>query len=75
MPSDSDILVADFTAALENRNAAIFAGAGLSIPAGMVEWKELLREIALDVGLDVDKEHDLIAIAQYHQNARSLDTD
>ena len=51
-------------------NAAIFAGAGLSQPAGYVNWKELLSEIADDLGLEVDREHDLIALAQYHYNQR-----
>lgn len=49
-------------------NAAIFAGAGLSRPAGYVDWKELLREIAEDIGLDIDQETDLISLAQYHVN-------
>jgi hypothetical protein len=65
-PIDSFISV--FVEALNNQNAAVFAGAGLSIPAGLVNWKELLRNIASDVGLDVDKENDLITVAQFHVN-------
>jgi hypothetical protein len=57
--------------ALNSGDAAVFAGAGLSQPAGYVNWKELMREIAHDLGLNVDKETDLIGIAQYHHNARS----
>ena len=53
-----------FVQALHDQNAAIFAGAGLSIPAGMVNWKEPLREIANDIGLDVNKEEDLVTVAQ-----------
>ncbi|MED4128504.1 SIR2 family protein [Shouchella miscanthi] len=49
-------------------NAAVFAGAGLSQPAGYVNWKELLRDIAEDIGLNIDQESDLIALAQYHVN-------
>lgn len=56
--------------ALLDKNAAVFAGAGLSIESGMVNWKELLREIAADIGLDIEKETDLIAVAQYHKNER-----
>lgn len=59
-----------YVAALRDQNAAVFAGAGLSIPAGILDWKELLREIAQDVGLDVDREHDLVTVAQYHHNRR-----
>lgn len=57
-----------YVRAIHDSNAAIFAGAGLSRPAGFVDWKELLREIADDLELDVDKEYDLIALAQYHVN-------
>jgi hypothetical protein len=56
--------------ALKNNNAAIFAGAGLSKASGFVDWKDLMRDIAANLGLDVDKETDLIAIAQYHINER-----
>jgi hypothetical protein len=54
--------------AISDSNAAIFAGAGLSQPAGFVNWKELMREIAEDIELDIDAESDLIALAQYHVN-------
>ena len=54
---------------------AVFVGAGMSIPVGFVNWKELLREIADDMGLDIELEHDLIAVAQYEFNRkRSRDT-
>lgn len=56
--------------ALRDQNAAVFVGAGLSIPGGFVDWKGLLRGIARDVGLDVDQEHDLITVAQFHLNER-----
>ncbi|MCL5027562.1 MAG: SIR2 family protein [Bacteroidetes bacterium] len=56
--------------ALLDNNAALFAGAGLSVESGMVNWKELLKEIAEDIGLDIKKETDLVAVAQYHKNER-----
>lgn len=71
MKHDSiDSFVNAYVEALHDQNAAVFAGAGLSIPAGIIDWKELLRDIAADVGLDVDKEHDLVTVAQYHLNKR-----
>jgi hypothetical protein len=57
---------------LEEENVAIFAGSGLSAPAGFVSWGELLRPIADDLGLDVDKEHDLVTLSQYHLNVNGL---
>lgn len=53
---------------LRNNNAAIFVGAGFSKISGYVDWKNLLREIAEELGLNVDKEHDLVALAQYCYN-------
>lgn len=55
---------------IENNNLAIFAGAGLSVGAGFVDWKNLLRDLADEIGLDVDKEYDLISLAQYHTNEK-----
>lgn len=54
---------------LEEGDAALFVGAGVSTPAGFVDWKTLLREVADDLGLNVDIESDLVAVAQYHVNA------
>ena len=53
---------------LEEENVAIFAGAGLSAGVGFVNWKELLRPIADELGLDINRETDLVALAQYHCN-------
>lgn len=57
-----------FVKDLLERNVAIFAGAGLSVASGYVNWPELLREIADELGLSVDKEKDLISLAQFHVN-------
>ena len=65
-----DSFIDTFVQALHDQSAAIFAGAGLSIPAGLVDWKGLLKNIARDVGLDVKKEEDLITVAQFHVNER-----
>lgn len=54
--------------AIIQSNAAIFAGAGLSQPAGYVDWKNLLTEIADDLRLNIELEDDLISLAQYHVN-------
>lgn len=69
MRTSEDKLLRTFEKALEEGHAALFAGAGLSRPAGFVDWKALLRDVASELGLDVDQETDLVAIAQYHVNA------
>jgi hypothetical protein len=56
-----------FVKAMHEGNASVFVGAGLSRACGYVDWRGLLRDIAADLGLDVDKETDLIALAQFHQ--------
>lgn len=65
--------VKEYVKAIEEDRAAIFAGAGLSKPAGYVDWKGLLKEIAEEINLDVNKESDLIALAQYYINANNND--
>lgn len=62
-------IVSELLKDLAEDNLAIFAGAGLSAPAGFVSWPELLRPIAEELELDVEKETDLVALAQYHCNA------
>ncbi|UTH02874.1 SIR2 family protein [Macrococcoides canis] len=58
----------NYTDEIQNGNAAIFAGAGLSVDSGVVSWKELLRKPANEIGLDVDKESNLVDVAQYIYN-------
>jgi hypothetical protein len=58
----------EYSRALDDGNAALFAGAGTSAASGMVDWRGLLREIAGGLGLDVDEESDLIGVAQYEHN-------
>lgn len=62
--------VREYVRAISQGYAAIFAGAGLSRGSGYTNWKELVRPLAEDIGLSVDKEHDLVAIAQYYRNER-----
>lgn len=62
------IFMARFIPAMQSDSAALFVGAGLSRPAGFVDWKELMRQCAEAVGLDVQREHDLVAVAQYYLN-------
>ena len=63
-------LIREYTKAIREGNAAVFGGAGLSRASGHVNWKELLRPLAKDICLDVDKEKDLLAVAQFYKNKR-----
>lgn len=64
----TDRFVDDFTNELQQNNVAIFAGAGLSVPGGYVDWKGLLKPLADELQLDLEREHDLVKVAQYHVN-------
>lgn len=63
-----ELFIKDFTKEVMEENAAIFAGAGLSMSVGYVSWAKLLEPIAQEIGLDVNKENDLVSLAQYYCN-------
>lgn len=67
---DIQAFIDSFASDIADGTATIFAGAGLSVNSGYVNWSELMREIAEELGLDVDRETNLVAVAQYHLNER-----
>ena len=67
---DVKIFIKKYTEAILLGNAAVFAGAGLSVPAGFVNWKQLLQPLADEIGLKMDKENDYLAVAQYYYNKK-----
>ena len=48
--SPIDAFLRDYSKEVEEGNAAVFIGAGLSIPAGFVDWRKLLKTFAQDIG-------------------------
>lgn len=62
--------IREYTRAVTEGYAAVFAGAGLSRSSGFLNWKELVRPFADDIGLDIEKENDLISITQYYCNEK-----
>lgn len=67
--SSKEQFIRDYSKEIENGSAALFVGAGMSVRSGLVDWRGLLKDIASDLGLDVDEETDLIALAQYEFNS------
>lgn len=67
---DIELFIRDYVNDIKAGSAALFAGAGLSIPAGFVSWKELISDIAYELELDIEKESDLISLAQFHLNEK-----
>jgi len=68
--NEIEAFIKSFVRDLHSDSAAIFAGAGMSKRAGYVDWKELLSDIADELGLNIKTEHDLISVAQFHVNKR-----
>ena len=63
-------LISSYAKAVVEGYAAVFAGAGLSRGSGYVDWKNLLRPLVEEIGLDIDKENDLITVAQFYRNEK-----
>ena len=59
-----------FTKAVQEGNAAVFAGAGTSVDAGFVDWKKLVEPFANEIDLDIKKETDLIGLTQFYINKK-----
>lgn len=68
MAISRNTLIRKYTQAIRGGNAGIFAGAGLSRASGYVDWKNLLRPLAEEVALDIEKEKDFLSVAQYYRN-------
>src|SRR4029450_8274097 len=65
--------IQSYTNAVAEGNAALFVGAGLSRSSGFLDWKGLLRDCARELKLDLDREHDLGAVAPPYLNQRRGD--
>ncbi len=63
-------LISEYLKALSNSEAAIFAGSGLSVDSGIVDWGRLLQPIAEDLGLNIERERDMVGLAQYYVNSQ-----
>ena len=65
-------MIQDFSKIIIQGNAGIFLGAGLSVSATYKDWKNLLKEPAKEIGLDIEKEqYDLISLAELIKNERN----
>lgn len=62
--------VRDYVDYLRKGTAGVFVGAGTSTGAGYPTWKTLVKEMADEVELDLDKEPDLPSVVQYFLNAK-----
>lgn len=64
--SETEAFINNYVKALKEKNAVVFAGAGMSVSQGFFDWKTLLKPVANRLGLDIEEEqHNLPALAQY----------
>lgn len=63
-------LIREIEKAMKSEEIAAFIGAGLSVSAGFPTWSELLKQPAFDLELNVEKETDLVNLAQYYSNTK-----
>lgn len=68
MAISKNTFIRKYSQAIREGNAGIFAGAGLSRKSGYVDWKNLLRPLAKEVSLDIEKENDYLSVAQFYRN-------
>lgn len=69
--AEKDHLVRTLAEELQEENLALFIGAGLSRSAGYVDWAGLLKPVAEELQLDIEKEKtDLVSLAQYYYNSK-----
>ncbi len=68
MKIKTELAIKRFSQAVLDDNAAVFVGAGLSIPSGFVSWSQLLQELAEELSIDTSSFTDLPTLAQYHVN-------
>lgn len=68
IPLEIERFIHDYLKEIQEHNIAIFAGAGLSIGSGAVDWTGLLRDFAEELKLDVEQETDLVTLTQYYLN-------
>lgn len=63
--------IREYSKEIEKSSAGLFIGSGLSRPAGYIDWKGMLKEAAIDIGLDVEMEKDdLISLAEYYVTSK-----
>lgn len=68
MHSEINVFIDRYVKEIRDNSAAVFIGAGFSKNSGYVDWKHLLESVANELNLDIEKENDLVSLAQYHFN-------
>lgn len=71
---DKKTMIDEFSKKAECNRAALFIGAGLSVPYGLPDFYQLIKELAINsIDLEVKQEHNYPEIAQYVLNSHTND--
>jgi len=54
-----------------DNECSLFVGAGMSLNSNLPSWHQLLKPCAEDLGIKLESNPDLLALAQYYANRRS----
>lgn len=65
---DRNFFIRKYAQNILNKSAAVFIGAGVSIASGYPDWENLVEPLAEELGLDMEKENDLLKVMQYYEN-------
>lgn len=68
MDEDISIFIRRYVKEINENNAAVFLGAGFSKSSGFADWKLLLKDVASELNLDINRELNLVSLAQYYCN-------
>lgn len=70
MPVTKERFIRDYANYLREGSGGVFVGAGISTGAGYPTWKALVKDMADELELDLDKEPDLPSVVQYFLNTK-----
>ncbi len=60
--------ISEFVNELDSSNLSVFFGAGMSFEAGLPSWKNLLKDIAQRININIEDVQDYYQTAQYCEN-------
>lgn len=63
-----EVLIKEFSDALQEERGVLFVGAGISKASGFKDWFELLKTLEEDIEMEIRRDDDLTEIAQYIVN-------
>lgn len=67
---DKNTFIHRFADDISKGDAAVFGGAGMSVPSGKKDWKSLMKPLADELGLELTEATDLTRLAQFYVNKK-----